>query len=206
MFQNRQDAGRQLGAALAKRRLTRPVVLGLPRGGVVVAAEVARALGGDLDVVLVKKLRAPGNPELAVGAVAEDGRYVLNQIPVAEEYLAAERAARLAEMEQQRQRYRAVKPRLPVTGRHVVLVDDGLATGATMSAAVQTTALLRPTRLLVAAPVGPLETVEQFLELDAVTDVVCLMTPVEFEGVGQFYLDFRQVSDAEVVALLREGS
>ena len=203
MFQNRQDAGRQLGAALAQRRLKRPVVLGLPRGGVVVAAEVARALGGDLDVVLVKKLRAPGNPELAVGAVAEDGRYVLNQIPVAEEYLAAERAARLAEMEQQRQRYRAVKPRLPVTGRNVVLVDDGLATGATMSAAVQTTALLRPARLLVAAPVGPLETVEQFQELDAVADVVCLMTPVEFEGVGQFYLDFRQVSDDEVVALLR---
>jgi predicted phosphoribosyltransferase len=203
MFRNRQDAGRQLGETLAARRLARPVILGLPRGGVVVAAEVARALGGELDVVLVKKLRAPGNPELAVGAVAEDGRYVVNNVPVREDYLAAERQARLAEMEQQRQLYRAVKPRLPVTGRDVVLVDDGLATGATMSAAVQTTALLRPAQLLVAAPVGPLDTVEQFLELDAVTDVVCLMTPVEFEGVGQFYLDFRQVSDAEVVALLR---
>ncbi len=204
MFLNRHDAGKQLGAALAQRPLARPIILGLPRGGVVVAAAVARAVEGELDVVLVKKLRAPGNPELAVGALAEDGRYVLNNVPMHADHLATERAARLAELEEQRQLYRAVKPRLNVTGRDVVVVDDGLATGATMAAAVQTTALLRPAQLWVAAPVGPLETVEQFLELDAVTDVVCLLTPVEFEGVGQFYSDFGQVSDAEVVAILKE--
>jgi len=198
MFQDRQDAGRQLARALAAYRTEHPLVLGLPRGGVVVAAEVARALDGDLDVLLVKKLRAPGNPELALGAVSEDGRVHLNPLDFSETYLQQEIAARRAEMAAQQQRYRAVRPRVSPLGRTVILVDDGLATGATMMAGVQTTQLAQPARLIVAVPVSPSETAREFDEL------VCLETPNDFQGVGQFYADFTQVEDEEVIQILRE--
>ena len=209
MFANRQEAGWQLGEALQRLRATRPLVLGLPRGGVVVAAEVARALGGELDVMLVKKLRAPGNPELALGAVAEDGRAHVNPdvrglTEASEDYLERERHERLKEMRAQAAAYRAVRPRVEPAGRTVVLVDDGLATGATMLAAVQCAALSGPERLVAAVPVGPPDTVRQFAAMPEVNEVVCLQTPAWFGGVGQFYEDFSQVSDEEVVRILRE--
>ena len=209
MFKDRQDAGRQLSLALEKFRAPRPVILGLPRGGVVVGAEVARALDGDLDVVLVKKLRAPGNPELALGAVSEDGRAYWNRevtglIGVAETYLQEEVAERRAELASQQQRYRAARPRIPLTGRTVILVDDGLATGATMIAAVQATAIAQPARLIVAVPVSPPEVARRIGEMEQVTEFICLDTPWGFQGVGQFYDDFTQVEDETVIEILKE--
>jgi putative phosphoribosyl transferase len=198
MFRDRTDAGRHLANALKSYRGANPLVLGLPRGGVVVGAEVARALGGELDVLLVKKLRAPGNPELALGAVCEDGHVHLNPMDVSDAYVQKEIVARRAEMMLQQQRYRAVRPRVPRAGRTVILVDDGLATGATMMAGVQTTQLAKPVRLIVAVPVSPPETAREF------NDLVCLETPLDFQGVGQFYEDFTQVEDDEVIRILKE--
>jgi predicted phosphoribosyltransferase len=209
MYRDRTDAGKQLARLLRRMAGPKPLVLALPRGGVLVGAAVARALGGELDVVLVKKLRAPGNPELALGAVCEEGRVFLNDEVVrvsgaADEFIERERRARLAEMQQQRARYRAVRPRAPVAGRTVVLVDDGLATGATMIAAAQTTRLALPARLIVAAPVGPPETVEAIRALPEVDEVVCPLRPEWFAGVGQFYEDFPQIEDDEVTVTMEK--
>ena len=206
-FTNRQDAGRQLARALEKWRGAQPVVVGLPRGGVVVAAEVAQLLAGELEVLLVKKLRAPGNPELALGAVSADGQVFLNDAVVRmtgalADYLDREIAERRAEMAAQQQVYQAVRPHIVLANRPVILVDDGLATGATMIAAVQTTALLKPRQLVVAVPVSPPESLAAIRKLAEVDDVVCLHTPAWFQGVGQFYDDFTQTSETQVVALL----
>lgn len=193
MFANRTDAGRQLARALNTYRGTTPLVLGLPRGGVVVAAEIARALEGSLDVMLVKKLRAPDNPEFALGAVTEDGRVILNtSAPMPE----AEIASRLAEIRRQRERYR--RPRAATKNRTVILTDDGLATGATMEAAIAATT--DPARLIVAVPVSPPETAEKLSAM--VDEFICLETPQDFQGVGQFYTDFTQVSDDTVIQIL----
>ena len=209
MFKNREDAAQQLAAELVAYTDEHPLVLGLPRGGVVVAATIAKAVAGELDVLLVKKLRAPGNPELAIGAICEEGRAFLNDEVVGltdadEDYIATERRERLAEMAEQRQLYRRVRPRVSPTGRTVILVDDGLATGATMIAAAQATALSKPEQLIVAVPVGPPETVDAIRAMSQVDDVVCLETPAWFSGVGQFYRDFHQISDEEVVQILEE--
>jgi predicted phosphoribosyltransferase len=209
MFNDRADAGRQLAGALQKFQAWNPLVLALPRGGVVVGAEIARALGCDLEVVLVKKLRAPGSPELALGAVSEGGEVYVNpevvNITEAEEaYVEDEANERLAEIAKQRKLYRAYKPPVPVTGRTAILIDDGLATGATMVAAVQVTALARPQRLVVAVPVSAPEALRMIQAMKQVDETVCLLTPIWFEGVGQFYRDFGQIEDGEVVKILRE--
>ncbi|MDW8345051.1 MAG: phosphoribosyltransferase family protein [Verrucomicrobiae bacterium] len=202
MYHDRKHAGQVLAGHLRRWAEPKPVVLGLPRGGVVVAAELARALPADLDVVLVKKLRSPFNPELAEGAMGEDGQCVWNEYATSSDaYREAERRARWAELEAQREVYRAVKPPVSVTGRTAILVDDGLATGATMRAAVQVVKLANPAEVIVAVPVGPPDTVEQ---LSREVTVVCPVQPPWFSGVGEFYADFRQVSDHEVVTILRE--
>ena len=208
MFADRRDAGRQLGEALAHYRKANPVVYGLPRGGVVIAAEVARALGCELDVLLVKKLRAPRNPELAIGAICEEGRTYLNleiqsRTGADENYLYLETAECLAEMAAQRKLYRTVRPRISATGRTVILVDDGLATGATMMAAAQVVAAAKPVRLVVAVPVSPTETLGVLEKLPGVDTVVCLLMPDWFQSVGQFYDDFTQVEDEDVVEILK---
>lgn len=207
MFADRIEAGKELAAALAAYRRPRLLVLGLPRGGVIVAAEVAGALDAELDVVLCKKLRAPDNPELAIGAIGEGGKVFLNPdvvefLEIESTYIEHEKAVRLDEMQQQVDAYRRVKPRAPVLGRPVIVIDDGLATGATMVAAVQTTAQARPSTLTVAVPGGAFDTVRKLEAMREVDGVVCLETPSFFYGVGQLYDNFDQVEDEEVMRVL----
>jgi predicted phosphoribosyltransferase len=208
MFRDRQDAGRKLAAALASYKGDNPLVLALPRGGVVVGAEIARGLDCDLDVMLVKKLRAPFNPELAIGAISEDGTPILNEgllqsITVSKRYLEGEVKERMKNIQEQQRRYRAVKPRVPPADRVVILTDDGLATGATMRAAVLAVAAAQPQRIVVAVPGGAPDTVEQIQSMAAVNEVICLAQPPFFSAVGELYGDFRQVEDEEVVEILR---
>lgn len=204
LFHNRADAGRQLAEYLAERPARDPLVLAIPRGGVAVAAPIARALGAELDIVLSRKLRAPGHPELAIGAVAEDGRVYLNQLGTqvqadAPEYLTWERGVELEEIARQAAVYRAARPRADIHARTVIVADDGIATGSTMIAALQT---LRAAAadLIAAAPVGAHESVEH---LRAFCDhVECPHQPHRFLAVGPYYQDFEPVSDETVVALL----
>ena len=208
MFRDRTDAGQQLARSLERFRSDRPLVLGLPRGGVVVAAAIARDLAGDLDVLLVKKIRAPDNPELALGAIGEEGQPWVNEELIRltganRRYLDAEIKERLAEMTGQHRLYRPVRSRVSIAGRLVLLVDDGLATGATMIAAARAVSVSKPHKIVVAVPVAPPDTVETIRRLPEVDEVECLITPVWFQGVGQFYGDFAQVGDEEVVDILR---
>ena len=205
-FADRRDAGRALAAALADdAALTDAVVLGLPRGGVVVAAEVAEALGAPLDVVLVRKLGLPEQPELAMGALAAAGDSVETvrtaiAARAGEAAFAAVRARELDELARRERTYRAGRPPVPLGGRAVVLVDDGLATGATARAALAAVRRQGPASLTVAVPVGsPRVCAELRAEVDR---VVCLESPVSFRAVGQAYRDFRATEDAEVVAAL----
>jgi putative phosphoribosyl transferase len=211
MFKDRMDAGHKLALLLEEYRLSRPLALALPRGGVVVGAAVARELKCELDVLLVKKLRAPDNPELALGAVGEGGQSYLNNeivrmLNVDQAYIDREIKERCLEMQRQRDLYRKAKPRISPAGRTTILVDDGLATGATMIAAVQTTAVARPQQLIVAVPISSIEAKDMLETMEQVDRVVCLSTPEWFGGVGQFYEDFAQVSDEEVIEILQKFS
>lgn len=207
MFRNREDAARQLAAKLKDRKLHDPLVLAIPRGGVVTGAVLARELGADLDVVLSRKLRAPYQPELAIGAITEDGQVYLNHharefLDQLEEYLADERRHQLAEIARRKKLFRGVRPQAPVTGRSVIVTDDGIATGSTMIAALQAVRPQHPREVIVAVPVASpdrLEEVRRWCD-----DVVCLLSPKIFWAIGQFYEDFSQVEDDEVVRLLRE--
>lgn len=205
IFTDRTEAGRLLAERLEHLRETDPVVLGLPRGGVPVAYPVARALRAPLDVVLVRKLGIPSHPEVAYGALSEDGVRVVN-----EEVLRTLRAgqARLEETEnaartellRQGERFRADRARVPLTGRTAVLVDDGIATGATASAACRVAAAQGATRVVLAVPVAPRDAVTA---LEAVVDeLVCLSTPEVFLAVGEWYRDFSQTPDTEVIDLI----
>jgi predicted phosphoribosyltransferase len=202
-FRDRRDAGRRLAAELPE--LDRPIVLALPRGGVPVAAAVARALGATLDVFVVRKLGVPLQPELAMGAVASGGVRVLNDdvlrragiaAAVLEDATARERAA----VESRDRLYRGERPAPLLAGRDVVLVDDGLATGATMRAAVAAVQRQEPRRVVVAVPVAPAEIVAAF-ELDGI-EIACVQAPEDFASVGSWYCDFGQVSDEEVIRLI----
>jgi putative phosphoribosyl transferase len=207
MFRNREGAAHRLAAKLKGRELYDPLVLAIPRGGVVTGAVLARELGADLDVVLSRKLRAPGNPELAVGAVSEDGRVYLNPearefLDLADESLAEERRRQMAEIARRQTLFRGVRPQASVTGRSVIVTDDGIATGATMIAALQAVRAQEPRELIVAVPVASpdrLEEVRRWCD-----EAVCLFTPELFWAVGQFYEDFTQVEDEQVVEMLRE--
>ncbi|MBI5542968.1 MAG: phosphoribosyltransferase [Deltaproteobacteria bacterium] len=209
-FQDRREAGRALGVALA-HLAGRPdtLVLGLPRGGVPVAIEVARALGAPLDVCVVRKLGVPGHEELAMGALASGGGAVLNReliqelgIPPSEIERVAERE--LAELARRERVLRGAQPPVSVRGRSVILVDDGLATGSTMRAAVKAIRRLEPDRVVVAIPVAPADVCAS-LEAE-VDELVCLSMPESFFAVGLWYEDFRQVSDEQVQELLAEAA
>lgn len=209
-FRDRTDAGRELAARLAHLRGEPGVlVLALPRGGVPIAYEVARALHAPLDVFLVRKLGVPGHEELAMGAIAAGGVRILNpdvvrMARVTEAQIAATAAEEQRELERRDREYRGGRPEPEVRGRVVVLVDDGLATGATMRAAATALRALGPRRLVVAVPVGARETCEAFR--GEVDEVVCAFTPEPFYGVGVWYEDFSQTTDAEVRDLLERGA
>ena len=207
MFENREDAALQLAQRLKARRLRSPLVLAIPRGGVVVGAVLARELDAGLDVVLARKLRAPHQPELAIGAVSEDGEMYLNALAtqdpgVTEDYLRRERDHQLAEIGRRRKLFREVRPETHVSGRSVILTDDGIATGSTMLAALRVLNTRTPHEIIIAIPVAPPEMVEQLR--GQCQHLECLLAPADFGAVGRFYRDFEQVSDAEVLGLLRE--
>ena len=206
-FEDRKDAGRSLARRLSKYRGEDGLVLGIPRGGVPVAAEVARALGAELDVVVARKLGAPGQEELAIGAVTADGGEFVNEelvaaLRVSDAYLARVRSEQTAEARRREARFRHGRPALDVRGRVVLLVDDGLATGATMRAAARSVRKAGPAKLVIAVPVGAAETCEA-LQSEA-DEVVCPNTPEPFGAVGFFYRDFAATEDAEVERILDE--
>ncbi|WP_431637118.1 alpha/beta family hydrolase [Dyella sp. KULCS107] len=203
-FVDRADAGEQLARALRIYRGQHPLVLAIPRGGVPVGRVIADALDGELDVVLVRKLGAPSNPELAIGAVDEQGRVSLSDYAAAtgadEAYVARETAQQLALIRQRRHRYRPRHPPIDPAGRVVIVVDDGLATGSTMRAALAAVRARHPASLICAVPVAaPHSLVELKGQAD---DVVCLSAPPDFRAVGQFYQRFEAVPDEEVIELL----
>jgi len=207
MFVDRADAGRRLAGELRHLRDEDPIVLALPRGGVPVAFEVARALGAPLDLLLIRKIGAPGQPELALGAVMDGDQpeTVINEevrrvFAVTDKELAEMVAAKLAEIAQRRRRYLAGRPRARLGGRTVIVTDDGVATGATMRVALKAIRRVGPRRLVVAVPVAPPDTVA-VLKREA-DEVVCLDSPEFFGGLSAFYRDFRQLEDDEVIALL----
>lgn len=209
MFLNREDAGRRLATLLSGRPLERPLVLAIPRGGVVLGQVLARQLGAELDVVLARKLRAPGQPELALGAVAEDGHIFVNPIAqripgVTAEYLEEEQQHQADEIARRRALVRAVRPKAPVTGRSVIVTDDGLATGATMLAALQVLPNYHPKEVIVAVPVAAPDRLEALGSW--CQEIVCLLAPEDFRAVGAYYRDFRPVEDEEVLAILRGGA
>lgn len=203
-FLDRADAGRKLAGALERFRSRSPVVLALPRGGVPVGLEVARALGAPLDVIDARKLGAPGHEELAVGAIAPGAVYVdrllVRRLGVSAAYLEQITTAEGRELERRERLYRSGRAPLDVEGRVVILVDDGLATGATARAAVASLRQRRPAQVILAVPVGAPETVARLREV--ADDVVCLETPPDFRAVSLAYRDFSPTSDAEVVSCL----
>lgn len=207
-FQDRSDAGRRLAKTLSSYKNRHPVILALPRGGVPVAAEVAAALDAPLDLILVRKIGVPTQPELAMGAVVDGAAPIVvrNEEVIelsgttADEFDAA-CAGQLAEIERRRQLYIGDRDRAEIAGQVVIVIDDGIATGATTRAALQAIRNRKPKELVLAVPVAPPDTITKLRgEVDA---LICLETPELFGAIGYFYRDFRQVSDQEVVAILK---
>jgi putative phosphoribosyl transferase len=206
VFDDRVDAGQRLGEALRERLDASALVLGIPRGGVIVAVQVARVLGVPLDVVIPRKLGAPGNPELGIGAVAPGVRVldasIVRALSVPEAYIETESASQLEEIDRRTRRYRGERPPSSLQGNEVVVVDDGVATGVTATAALRWARALGARRVIFAAPVGPAG-VEDRLRPEC-DECIVLLTPASMRAVGQWYREFDQTSDEEVIAALGE--
>ena len=204
VFHSRLDAGLRLAKALDAYRGRNPLVLAIPRGAVEIGAVLADTLAGELDVVLVRKLRAPANPELAVGSVDESGwTYLANYAARAgadDAYLAREKAEQLELLRERRAQYTPARPAVDPRGRIAIVVDDGIATGASMIAALHAVRARHPERLVCAVPVAPRASLEEIRPY--ADEVVCLETPEDFYAVGQFYRHFPQVEDSDVIKLL----
>ncbi len=206
MFKDRVSAGRQLAAEVARLKLDNPIVLGLPRGGLPVAAEVARMLDAELDAIVVRKLGAPYQPELAMGAIASGGIRVLNEEIFSE--ISASSPAAVAQVERKEKKelerrealYRGARPFPDLHGRQVILVDDGIATGSTLRAAIAAVRAMSPAAITVAVPTAPARVVREISKI--VEHVVCLESPKYFVAVGNWYRDFSQVDDAAVRRLI----
>lgn len=208
LFRDRRDAGEVLAKNLQQHGAAHALVLGLPRGGVPVAAQVARALNAELDVVVSRKLGSPVSAELAIGAVTANGGRFLNEdlirtLNVSDAYLTAVTETQRAEARRRETSFRGSRPAPVIAGRTVILVDDGLATGATMRAAVRSVRLQQPKRLVVAVPVGSPEACAALR--DEADEVVCLYEPTYFGAVGYYYRDFEQTQDSDVQRLLEES-
>lgn len=207
IFRNRKDAGQKLAAHLLRFRNARPIVLALVRGGLPVGFEVAAALEAPLDIVLVRKIGAPGNPELAVGAIVDGttpeiviNRDITGALGISEDYLGKMADRELTEIERRRVLYLGERTRPSVKSRTVIVVDDGIATGATMRAALHALRRQEPERLVLAVPVAAADTIETLRE-DA-DEIICLSAPESLGAIGYYYEDFRQVSDERVIELL----
>jgi putative phosphoribosyl transferase len=207
-FASRVDAGKRLAETLKKNFVgTDGVVLAIPRGGVVVGYEIAQALNLPLDVIVPRKLGAPYNPELAIGAVAEDGSTVLDSslvayLDVSQDYLNGEIQRQKKEIERRQTAYRQGMLARQIKGKDVIVVDDGIATGSTMKAALASVKNKGAKSITVAIPVGPPSTIQELKKL--ADRVICLYTPEYFQAIGQFYQDFSQTSDEEVIELIKQ--
>jgi predicted phosphoribosyltransferase len=205
-FADRARAGKELARALGKMDPEKTVVLGIPRGGVIVAKYLALELGAPLDIILARKIGAPGNPEFAVGAIGEDGHVYLNQeyarqAGADEAYIEGEKQRQMAEIKRRAAIFRKVHPPIPLKDRTVIVTDDGVATGATFEAALWSARAEKPRKLIAAIPVGPEDTLRRLAQgSDA---LVCLRVPEDFYALSKFYLHFEQVDDAQVLEILR---
>jgi putative phosphoribosyl transferase len=203
-FLDRLDAARELAVRLNAYKGLNPLVLGVPRGAVPMARLIAEELGGEVDVVLVRKLRAPGNPEFAVGAIEESGWAFIaphaREAGADDAYLQREKQVQIETIRMRRASYTAHRARVDPAGRIVIVVDDGLATGSTMIAALHALRGQNARKLVCAVPVAPPDTIERVAPY--ADQVICLETPFDFQAVGQFYREFRQVQDEEVIACL----
>lgn len=209
LFRNRVEAGRMLGGALSHLKGQDVVVLGIPRGGVVVANEVAKALGAPLDIVITKKIEAPGEPEYALGAVTQEGEVIMDRqaaesLGADPSYLDEQIRLKREEVKERVQMLRGDVPSPPLGGRVAVVVDDGIATGSSVSAAVMSVKRRNPKEVVVAVPVAPADAVESLSE-DG-TKVISLSTPGAFLAIGEFYEDFDQVEDLDVKRILDESA
>lgn len=204
VFENRIEAGRKLAKKLIKYK--NPIILSIPRGGVVIGHEIAKVLNCKHDVIIARKLGAPNNSELAIGAVTADGDLFLDEpliekIGADHKYILGEQERQMKEAERREETYRSGREKVRTKGRTVIVVDDGLATGATMEAAVRSVNRGGAKKVVVAVPVAPADTEERYRKLGI--DIVVLSTPESFWAIGQFYEDFPQVSDEEVIELLQ---
>ena len=205
MFLDRVEAGQKLAEKLLKYKDMGPIVLAIPRGGVVVASEVASALSCRLDLVIPRKIGAPNNPELAVGALAKEGAVILNEeltksLNISPDYLREEIEKQVIEIKRRRQKYLGDRSSLDLRGKTVILVDDGLATGYTSLAAIKAVREDKPEKIVLAVPVAPREAIERLK--NEVDELICLETPELFFAVGQFYYDFSQTTDEQVAEIL----